>query len=324
MDNYILPANILSIGYNPENGQSFFDLLTEYCYWVREYFFSLTHIYMGGTPVDENKMIKHFSSLNTYGIPGNLIFNNRNNNDDDFKRLIPIIRDIINLKSVTFLNPKLCKECKELYPDLETHVSIRYFDYNYQTNQELTPNILLDRLIEDGTIQYVDVINVSGTYSYADKEFNEKCHANNVKTKFLLNEGCIVGRSLAFNKLFPKGEEIKEMCFKSLHPDDASEYACRKLFKYHPWMVLSGNNIFKEMLPLTNYDIIKVSARQCKLDRLKILLLYITSTDNTNIIEGNKIKDYNAFLEYCKYKSEHCICDCSRCMKCKEFYERIF
>ena len=319
MSSYILPSKYLSIGYNPKNGQKFFDLLMEYYYWIRDYFISFTDGMEEEHRYNTEKMIEEMKSINTYNIPANLLFNSLNNKDKESIELIPVIRDIINLKAVTFLNPKLCKECKELYPDLETHVSIRYFDFNYKFYHN-SINELFDNLVNEGLMEYIDVINVSGAYNFGDsQEFNEKCHKYNVKTKFIVNEGCLVGRT-------------ENMCFfhegmkcTDNHNGDSNNFPCNVLINEAPWMKLASVKLFKEMIPMTNYDILKVSSRNLDITELRKILMYVTSDETrTEYVKDEKIKDYNAFLEYCKFKTSNCKCNCSECMKCKEFYEKIF
>ena len=322
MDNYILPANYLSVGYNPKNGQKFFDLLMEYYYWIREYFFSLTWDMVEGKNYDVKEMIEHMSSINTYDIPGNLLFNSTHNRDDDFKRLIPKIKDKINLKAITFLNPKLCKECKELYPDLETHVSIRYFDYNMEYHN-ISADKSFDMLIEDGLIDYIDVINISGAFNFRSKDNVERCHKYNVKAKYIVNEGCIVGRSDNMCK-FQVSDGRNFRCTNN-HGSDSSQYPCHVLSREIPWLKLAYIQLLKEMIPLTNYDILKISARNFDVETVDQILKYITSNDvKTEHVEDAEIKNYDAYLEWCEYKVNHCIANCTKCMKCKEFYDKIF
>ena len=291
MNKYLLKNNCISIGFNPINGQDFFDLLSEYYYWIHSYYFSLTRHFYECIEYQQDQLIDQILNLEKYNIPGNLIFNSRLDNNNDFEKIIPKIIDKINLSGVTFLNPELCERCKKLYPDIETHISIRYIDYMYQ-EKNIPPINSLKYLIDRGIIKYIDVINISGSYSYSDKEFSRICHEYGVKTKFLLREGCMVGKAFNYCK-FPGMEHTSNAC------------------KDHS----------KESF---NVEDIKFSGRCHDCYQLKRELEYITSVNPTMYINDHKIENYNAFIEFCTYKNNNCIADCSKCRKCESFYKKIF
>lgn len=324
MENYCIKNNSISVGFNPKNGQEFFDTLLNYYYWIHDWFFSLNYGMMH-EDYSEDKLIELISGLETYGIPANLLLNSKYDYPDDWKRLIPIMKDKVNLKAITFLDIKEVEACKKTYPDIDIHLSVRYFDYLHQ-NKGTSMMDLLHEIIDHGLHQYIDYVNISGAFGFVNKKFSDLCHQYGMKTKYILTEGCLINRYFNYNK-FPNFCTTDE-CSKETEniKKNACSQKCRELLRDYPWTMLCWNSIYKEIIGMCDFDIIKLSTRASDITKLIKLLEYVTTPTRTVTIEGKPIKEdrYPIFLEYCKYKLNHCKGDCMACQMCKDYYERIF
>lgn len=316
MNKYVKNESI-SVGFNYDNGQYFFDLLNQHREYIHSYFFSLTET-LNNDKLNPDRMIENFKSYETYGIPGNLLLNHRqsmrmNNQLGICDEMIAKLRYIINLKALTVRDLALAIDLKKRYPDLEIHLSVRFWDWDTH------PISSLVRFLETGSVyRFIDVINVSGTRSYLDHQLIDKIHSWGCKVKFIVNEGCIINRMDNYNKL--PGCEYYD-CRNSncgIYPRK-----CDLVFQEHPWMILSKINLFKEQLQYYDIDILKISGRSLNINSLEYFINYWASDGITDHIDGRKIIDYNAFLEFCKQKSTQCIGSCSSCQKCKSLYNRI-
>ena len=246
MSNYIKPHS-LSVGYNVD-GQEFFDTLLMYENYIHSYFFSLTDT-IGCFDINTDKVIKSFDGVDTYGFHANLLLNTKKAENlwiDLIKKSI----DIVNLKAITVLTPELAVDIKNKYPDLDIHLSVRYWDYNMDKScDELLDNIT------DIVQEYIDVVNISDVRSFNDFEFADKVRSFGCKTKFIVNEGCIINRTKNYSK-FPGFENSG--CAGS--PCDIT---CDKLTEEYKWMIFSRALYYKEfsLFWKHQYDILKISTR---------------------------------------------------------------
>ena len=298
----------LSIGYN-NSGQEFFDLLKQYDQYIHSYFFSLTKA-MDGSPYNINEVINLLNECNTYDIPANLLLNDIDS-QNNWDKIIPMIKDLVNLKDLTIMNIDDIEEIKYKYPDLNIHLSVRYFDWN--------ANISVDELIFDQIDkckEYIDTINISGDKSFNDHQLINIIHSFGIKVKMIVNEGCIINRHNNYNGI---------QKYKQFRCDIGKcSRVCDKIINDNPWMLLSRINLYKEMLQYYDIDILKLATRPIPTDKIEGMIEYWTSDDNTKMIFDKILVDnnYDLYLKYCKEKS-YCSGYCISCMKCKQFYEEL-
>lgn len=314
--NSYIKEGCLSIGYNNSLGQQFFDVLSDYKLWIHSFFFSVTEPMIGKPFDDIDEMINKFKSYETYGIPGNLLFNSVTRNPGvDKLDVIRKVSDVINLKSITILDLDTAIIIKKEFPDLEIHASIRMFDADWEN---LSKDIFINKIKSFQGI--CDVVNLSGTYSYNDHELQDLCRSLNMKIKYIVNEGCIINGEKNYNSL-PELEQL------SCHTYPSCQHVCTKVYEKYYWMHMACNNLFKESLQYMDYDILKISSRTVTDPKIiNGLIGYWASNSRTKNISGyvdiRKDDQYDIFLDYVKEIST-CEGICGKCLKCKDFYERI-
>lgn len=337
MNNY-LKEKQLSIGFNPKLGQTFFDLLNnpKHRKYIHSYFFSLNTQFPGDgsgknlytAPSEISELIKN---LNTYDIPANLLLNDKYAENNRLK-FLNMVKDIINLDAVTVLSLNAAKEIKKIYPNVKVHLSVRYFDWAIEdfviSGKELSINearkIIWEKTNEiidsNKEFKYIDVINVSGAYSFNDFDLFSKIKNAGIQTKIIVNESCLANRYLMF-----KHFENTKSCY------DGNCGECYALEKYHQWVNLTRNDIYKESIKYYHdIDIFKLSLRGANLEETERVISYYTSDEKTSFIRFNtsrtKIylmdKCYKIFLEYIDQISK-CSRNCFYCKKCKDYYEKL-
>lgn len=313
MDSFVKP-NSITVGYN-RSGQQFFDLLINYLPYIHSYFFSLTRG-MRGENYSLKEVMTELSVCDTYSIPGNLLLNDKESHERA-SELIKLAYKICDLKAVTVISPWVVLQLKEEFPDLEIHLSVRYWDWNLdiETSIEKFKNDI--KLFH----KYIDVINISGAYMYNNHEMFDLIKQYGIKTKFIVNEGCIINRSNNFRNF----DETKNADCKI----GACSRICDTISKLYPWMELARINIFKESLQYFDYDILKLSSRSLSNELIKGLLDYWTDPSPTNYIYlGNDrhhidiSKKYDVFLNWIEAKSV-CVGDCWDCKRCMKFYKDL-
>jgi hypothetical protein len=324
MSKYI-KLHTLSVGYNIDLGQQFFDLLHEYDEYIHSYFFSVHERFYNNPNQPElqyDDVIDNLALLNTYNYPANLLFNNYNNkNFEIYNHTIDKLLNVgINIKAVTVLDLDLAKLIKTDFPQLEIHSSVRYFDTYLRNYMNLTPVNFIDHI--NDFIGLIDVVNLSGTYSMFDYDIQNKCRELGFKIKYITNEGCIRNRDLNYSKF--KGYENN----KCYNPDKGCQILCtNKLVKSYPWLELARANLYKESIQYIDYDILKISGRNISdINKIRSMLNYWTSDDGTNYIANismyNDINTYNIFKEYIR-DSATCNGMCKECRKCEKYYSRM-
>ena len=315
MSKYI-KEHSLSVGYN-NTGQEFFDMLYMYEKYIHSYFFSLTDRLEGD--IFNEKTAKYFAeklvSCDTYNFSGNMLFNNIYS-FEKWEEMFNMVIDKINIKSVTVLYPEWGIIIKEKYPDLEIHLSVRFWDWKLYEEKYKTYEDTLKNMIGN-----IDVINISGSFHYNNFIFIEKCKELGFKTKFIVNEGCIVNRDKNYS-LFPGFENKK--CWGETQ-NSVCKTNCALIRKEYPWMELSTVDIYKESLKYyENIDILKLACRFNDLKYINNLLMYWISDAPTSFIRGFNIpkEKYKIFLEYLEIRSK-CSNDCFHCRKCERFYNEL-
>ena len=297
----------LSVGYN-NTGQEFFDLLKCYERYIHSYFFSLTEG-MRGDQYNIQAIFDNLRSSNTYNFPANLILNTYHS-ETKWDMLISIAKDITNLKSVTVLSLEIAKLIRIKHPELEIHLSVRFWDWQDNPN---CISIIKEK--ESEFKKYIDVINISGCWSYNDYQLSQIIKDIGIKTKFIVNEGCI-------NKRYSNYINFKEFSINRCY-DKPCNFYCKKITNMYPWLDLTRITLYKESLKYYNYDILKISTREQSNDNIEKLLRYWVTDYDTSFIYGIDISTkYNIFLEWIKQRSI-CSNDCYNCKKCEEFYNKF-
>lgn len=305
----------LSVGFNPSIGQEFFDTLLMCSDYIKDYFFDVSREITGAV-YGEDVVYNTLKSCDTYGLPANLLFNSYTS-FIDHREKIEKLRRIINLRAVTILNPCDAVIVKNEYHDLEVHLSVRFWDWGRFPNP-------IARVPE--LAQYpIDVINVSGVHSFNDYAIMQKIHDYGIKTKLIVNEGCIVRKDMNYSQL----PEFKDfLCRANPFSPAACFSVCTKVYELYPWMQLANVNIYKESLKYYDglIDIWKISGRHRSLTTMVNALTYWTSDSDTvvmNIAKGSAIdvtKHYDTFLDYIATRSK-CRGCCVNCQMCKKYWE---
>lgn len=309
-----IKENSISVGFNPSSGQDFFDSLTMYWNYIHDYFFDMSRD-IAGNHLKVGSVYSILSKCNTYDIPANLLFNNYSS-FDEYHDKIKMAMDVTNLKSVTVLNPDDAVIVKNNYPQLETHLSVRFWDWGRFPN----PIARLEELKSKS----IDVINISGAYSYNDFEMIDRIHDLGMKVKFITNEGCIINKDFNYSQ-FPEFRDC--MCRTNPFSAYACWSQCRFVYQKYPWMELSRNNIYKESLQFYDIDIYKISGRHRSISTMINYLNYWTSDNPTSVIYPSWTygidvsNNYDAFLEYIDIRANHCSGYCYKCQKCKKYWE---
>lgn len=300
----------LSVGYN-NSGQEFFDIINNYKKYIHSYFLSLTEDMMLKS-YNKEEVISTLKKCNTFDVPSNVLFNIKTNKENIIF-ILNEIKNIINLQGITLLDPSFAHDIKELFPQLEIHLSVRFFDWNSKS-----PNQLIDELKQNKYYDIIDVINISGSQSYTDHLLIKKIKDLGIQTKLIVNESCIVNRSENYRHF--EGFETANCSFGKC------DKKCKDIIKKYPWMVLSKINMLKEMIQYYDIDILKISSRTINNDLLKFLLDYWTSDDGTSI--NNPLanidfsKNYDLFLQWIAIRS-YCKNDCFNCRLCEKFYNEF-
>lgn len=313
----MIPEKSISIGYNPFHGQAFFDLLSVYDRYIKEFFFGVNH-QLDGSTMNQQEQYEKLCKVDTYGYPANLLLNNVGEVNDLWEK-IERYKEIVNLKGITLIEPEYGPLIKERYPNIELNLSVRFWD----RNKFLHPIYRLDWLQKYG----MEVINVSGSYSYNDHALMKEIQDRGMKVKFITNEGCIMNRMYNYTEL-PECERY-ECCPNVLnHVVCYSE--CVQVYKRYPWMRFANIDIYKESLDYYSIDIFKISGRFRDINYLTNMLnywIYAEKTDSIwhhqSLIPINTPDKYNTFCDYVKYRSTLCKGKCASCELCKLVYQHL-
>ena len=295
----------VTIGYNC-SGQDFFDLISFKKKHILEYYFSLYHT-MRQHKLDPKEELRKLGSCNTYGIPGNLLMNT-NEEESIQDELLRSAMALLDLQSVSVLTLGAARRIKERFPQLKIHLST-HGSFNVKP--------------EEFALGYFDVLNISEPWQLKQKDIIQAAWENGVKIKYIVNRGCVVNKMENMSKLF--GCKIN-CCHHGKEGDPLSgcDNVCGRLAESMPWLKLTHIDIPKEVLAFRkDIDILKISTRENPLSDVKSLLDYWTSYKPTKNFIGVDIRDYAAFVDWAKFRTEHCIGDCKKCLACKYFYKKI-
>lgn len=304
-NNPFVKDHSISVGYN-NTGQDFFDLLNNYRDYIHSYFFSMKET-MKCTPLNPEEVFNTLKTADTYGIPGNILFNSRHADTNDWEYWIDKIVNDIELSSATVLSTKDAEAIKKKYPWMEIHLSVRYYDWGYGDN-------MIEQLAR--MVGKIDVINISGRNCFNDLPLIKACQDFGIKTKFIVNEGCITHQEDNYRN-FP---EFKDW---SCHGRPCPR-TCDNVVKLYPWMHMTRINLFKEAVHYFGYDILKLSTRCRSLEETEGMLDYWASPDRTKRAYNIQITDsnYHTFIDYIQARVT-CSNDCCHCRKCEKFYDDL-
>lgn len=304
-NNPFVKDHSISVGYN-NTGQDFFDLLNNYRNYIHSYFFSMKET-MKGSALDPEEVFATLKAADTYGIPGNILFNSRHADTNNWEYWIDKIVNDVELSSATVMSVTEAEAIKKKYPWMELHLSVRYYDWGYGDN-------MLQQLPD--MVGKIDVINISGRNCFNDLPLIQACHDVGIKTKFIVNEGCITHQMNNYRNFpaFRNGTCNGHPCPRT----------CDDVVKMYPWMMLTRINLFKEAVQYFGYDILKISARSISLDATKWMLDYWASPRRTDYAYDIKItdKNYHTFVDYVRTRIT-CSNDCYHCRKCEKFYDDL-
>lgn len=309
--NDLIKPHSFSVGYNL-TGQEFFDTISTFSNYIHSYFFSLTED-VHGKPFDADEVLNTLSNCERYGIKGNLLLNTFDTTLNYRKYIQPVVdNDIIN--AVTIIDPRFATNIKKEFPELEIHISVRYWDWlgDRDSSIRLSPGETIFDLKQCG----IDVVNISGELHFNNNNVINMIHDHDMKSKIIINEGCIIGREYNYNNfngfanLTCKGNKCKHNCYK--------------VFEKYPWMKLSRIELFKEDLLYHDYDILKVASRMISnSDLYTILSNWIFGSRTTKVFDIY-ISDekYLDFLKWINTRSQ-CYGDCNYCRKCESIYNKL-
>ena len=298
---------MLSVGYN-EKGQGFFDVLKKYRKYIHSWFFSPTHM-MTGETLHPESVFTRLSVIHTYDIPANLTINYESEQHRFREYIEAAKKSGINLTSVTVIAPWAAERIKIEYPDLEVHCSIRYLEWAIPRGIDV-----FDKLVGK-----FDVVNVATAYQFNDRDFVKRLHDNGIKSKFIVNERCIINRTKNY-ACFPGFEETSCGSGKC-------SVNCDNVTSHYPWMELARLDTHKEDLEYMDHDILKISTRFTTTSNEDIanILQYWTSEGRTTEIGVTRkipiINDekYDVFKKYVFARSQ-CKGDCFNCKVCEMTY----
>ena len=302
----------ISVGYN-QTGQDFFDTIGGFQDYIHSYFFSLTED-VHGNPIDLKDTITTLKKCNKYGIHGNLLLNSFKS-EEKYYSLLKLAMSIGDVTAVTVIHPEVANEIKKEYPELEVHISVRYWDWlgDEDPTIKYQPITKIRELSEHG----VDVINISGELHFNNESIIRTIHEYGMKAKVIINEGCIPNREFNYGK-FPEFKDLK--CTGS-----KCNRNCDKVYEIYPWMKLSRIELFKENLIYCNYDILKIASRTISNDSLYTLLLRWASYSRTERIADILLTEdkYKIFLEWIRSRRVICNNECYSCRYCENIYKRL-
>lgn len=312
MSKYIKP-NSLSVGYN-NGGQGFFDVLNLHRQYIHSYFFSFDYMYESKL-LNPEKYKSVFRRCNTFDIPANVLINNYEISDNWRHIIEDALSYNINLTSVTVISPDVASNIRKYYPQLEIHSSVRVID-----RYVLDPYKIFE--IFDGL---VDVINMSVAHQHHDRQFQDKCRSKGIKTKFILNETCLLGMNHNFRNFI----EFKNSTCTHNGETSSCQKMCENVINKYPWLDISRTMLYKESLSLMDHDIYKLATRLDNISNRGIndILDYWTNDKPTKFIGVKRIISINdrnrkIFNDYIKYRNE-CSCNCNTCRKCEYFYNKL-
>lgn len=317
MRNYI-KNNCLSVGYNNSIGQPFFDLLQKYRMYIHSYFFSVSETYLNTRKLNTGNEIAKFDNIDTYNIPANVIFNSiKNESNDNYKCIINELTKRVNLRAITVIDPEMGIKIKEKYPDIEIHISTRYFDADWNYIESKHGFDFVDKLkLLEGK---ADVVNLS-QMSVHDYEIQKLCRSMGFKIKFIVNEGCIFNLHFNYSHL-PECENIS--CYNK---KGKCGYDCILVTYTYPFMELARTYLYKEELKYMDYDILKLKSRQIKsVEELERLISPWISPHRTKLVSNIRIENDDAYSVFEKFIRDRSRCNhmCAQCMKCEEYYNKL-
>ena len=294
---YAFGPKTLTIGYNLD-GQNFFNIAAKYRTYIEEFYFSLKHT-MRNQLLDEDKVFNTLSKCNTYGIPGNLLLNNKVE-DNDWERLIQKAESAIPIHSVSTISYDTAKKIKEKFPNLRIHISTEGA-YDLQS-EDIDPKILYCVNLEEPMIRDTHMQNIL-----------KRCIDLGIKTKFIVNRGCVIYRHHMLRKLFHDKNIscCNGICYKFARKDYA-------------WLNLCRIDYYKEMMPYWRPDFIKITSREISTRDLEsIMKEWITPSYTKEICGIDVTKHYDVFLEWIRIRMTECNGHCYECFKCKDIYDRL-
>lgn len=316
----------LSVGYYNDIGQPFFDLLNRHRRYIHSYFFSVEEAHdrakNGLAKLDIDEEIDKLARCNTYGIPGNVLFNCYNAGfHDRFEYIIRRLSEVINLTSVTTVDRNMALQIKELFPNIEIHTSVRYIesDWEYLDKMfEIDPTLDFTEKIDDFA-GISDVYNLSSTFSLFNTKLQNRCRELGMKIKYLVDCGCILNGYHNFTK-FPGCEGL------TCHSIPSCKGVCLGVIAKYPFLALTRTYVYKEELQYIDYDILKISSRYIDdVNEVANVLNYWTCDQPTNVVGDIRITSkecYDIFLKYIEERSK-CNKDCINCMRCKYYYDQF-
>lgn len=294
---YALGPKTLTIGYNLD-GQRFFNMAAHYKTYIEEFYFSLKHT-MRNTPLDEDKVLHSLNKCHTYGIPGNLLLNRRSENED-WKRLIKKAMDATQIHSVSVLSYDTAKKVKKRFPELRIHISTEgAYDLN---PKNMSSEILYCVNLEEPMIK-----------DHHMQDIFKRCMELGIKTKFIVNRGCVICRHHMLRKLF---NDASISCCNG---------TCYKLAqKDYAWLNLCRIDYCKEMMLYWKPDFLKITSREISTENLKsIIKEWITPSYTKELYGVDVTKHYDTFLDWIRIRMTECNGHCYECFKCKDIYDRL-
>ena len=297
-----MKTHSVSVGYNT-SGQEFFDVLLPYRPFINAFFFSCLHTQDFWNKFDTEEYLKNLYALNTYNIPANILFNyKRDENEQVYFLIDRILQDgKINLKQVTLGTPQFCEKVKNLFPELETHLSVHY-----------SKNYTLDDLKG-----ICDCVNLSSVFDFNSFDKIKKLKELGIKVKYILNKGCIPNRELTYKRLSGSKNLSCEICKK----------CCLSLLDKYPWLSLAKVFYYPEMILryFQDVDIWKLTSREEPTNIVSELLNFYIIQRKTKFIENVNIENedkYNLFLQWIDARVK-CENRCDKCSVCKDFWRRL-
>lgn len=299
-----LQDHSIFIGYNLA-GQDFFDLCDIYKKYIKEIFFS-TETTMPGCALNSNEIIQQLLSCNRYNIPMHLLLNRPEISIEEHIISLHEVLDKMAIVAVSVIDISMAKKIHSLHPDLLVDLST----HSYIRRSE--------ELLE---IPFIRAININepsiGEY---DDNFFQTAKKLKIGIKYIVNRACIFGKNKTIASI------LSSPTFECCKSNAKVIGLCQPILEKYPWTKLLSTQIYKEDLIYRKWiNYIKLSTRELSCVDIAKLLSYWTSTKRTerafdiNILSNDR---YEKFLEILEFRAS-CSHVCSKCFKCKTFYEDL-
>lgn len=300
----------ISVGYN-RSGQDFFDMLDMYRQVIHSYYFSPT--WTRDKMLDYIGESVYMADFNTFGIPGNILFNNERVDDvaginADILRTF-LAMSALNIKAATVLNQSCIDSLKNVDPDIQIHLSTAM-------PQRIRSVYDLKNRFD---IKSIYCINMRSEQMFS--KLSNEIRDLGIKIKVIANEGCMWNREHFSKYMFD--EKLCERYDVERQTNGCGRRCYEKFKGEYAWLNLTRMALTKEFVEMFNdrYDIIKLASRDAATGQINRMIAAWAWPGRTKeycgVIFPLGIPD-----EFVNKRVLDCNHKCKECLFCKEIYEK--